>query len=70
MLTKSWPNSSNIASASYDKETKVLTITFVRGAVYEYYEVPHDTWKQFKYVISPGKYFDAHIKKAFEYNKV
>lgn len=42
-------------AAGYAADTDVLTVKFRDGAVYEYYDVPQNVWRNFQRVKSPGK---------------
>ena len=39
--------SDNVRAAGYDEASKVMTIQFDNGALYEYYGVPTDLWTSF-----------------------
>ena len=39
--------SDNVRAAGYDETSKVMTVQFDNGAVYEYYGVPTDLWISF-----------------------
>jgi hypothetical protein len=41
--------------AGYSRETQTLRIKFREGAVYEYYDVPPNVWRNFQRVKSPGR---------------
>lgn len=55
-------NSSAISSVSYDKETHTLRIQFVRGAEYDYPDVPEIEFHKLISAPSVGKYFNTTIK--------
>ena len=40
-------SSDNVNAAGYDVSSKVMTVQFNGGAVYEYYEVPLNLWEDF-----------------------
>ena len=61
--------SSNIKKTEYDTETKNLLVTFNNGAIYEYQEVPHQLYTQFRMSESQGKFFSGTIAKTFKYKK-
>jgi hypothetical protein len=42
-------------AAGYSRETETLRIKFRDGAVYEYYDVPPNVWRNFQRVKSPGR---------------
>jgi len=60
-------DSSNLKSGEYDTVTKKLKITFNNGAVYEYDEVPHETFSEMNISESQGKYFNQNISRKFNY---
>lgn len=66
METKQF-NSSQIKEGKYDKENKVLTITFNTGKEYEYHQVPLEKWQGLCEAESAGKYFNANIKFQHKY---
>jgi hypothetical protein len=64
------PRSSNISSASYDDETKVLTVEFNGGAEYEYSGVMPETFEAFRNSSSAGSFFHTHIKANYVARRV
>lgn len=42
-------------AAGYSKDTQTLRIKFRDGAVYEYYDVPPNVWRNFRRWVSPGR---------------
>jgi hypothetical protein len=62
--------SSNLKLASYNTSTKVLTITFNNGSIYEYYDVPWVIFTKFRMGDSQGKYFNVNISKNYKYKKL
>jgi hypothetical protein len=67
--TTNFPGSSNLASASYDPETQVLTIEFRSGGVYEYTSVPPEMYQGLQRAPSAGKYWNHH-KDSYNYQEV
>ena len=63
-------NSSTLHQMVYDEETKILEVTFKRGAVYRYINVPHGIVNELINAKSAGKYFNGNIAKIFKYEKV
>lgn len=63
------PESSNIAKAQYEKETKTLMIEFKNGSRYLYKNVPEDVWKSYQGTDSVGKFFYKYIREKYEYEK-
>lgn len=62
--------SSNLVRTEYDTETKKLVVEFKNGMKYEYDEVPHQVYTQFRISESQGKFFNGKISKVFKYKKL
>lgn len=62
--------SSNLESASYDTESKILSITFNNGSIYEYYDFPWEKFIKFRMTESQGKFFRAEINGKYKFKKV
>lgn len=62
--------SSNIKRTEYDTQTKNLLVEFNNGAKYNYEDVPHQLYTQFRMSESQGKFFNSKISKTFKYKKV
>jgi hypothetical protein len=62
--------SSNLKSTEYDSESKKLVVEFKNGFKYEYDDVPHNIYAQFRLSESQGKFFNTQISKTFKYKKL
>ena len=62
--------SSNLILTEYDSETKKLITQFKNGMRYEYDEVPHNIYAQFRLSESQGKFFNTQISKSYKYKKL
>jgi hypothetical protein len=62
--------SSNLILTEYDSGTKKLITQFKNGMRYEYEEVPHNIYAQFRLSESQGKFFNTQISKAYKYKKI
>ena len=62
--------SSNVAGIGYNAQTKELHVQFKSGAVYVYQDVSFEVVEAFKEAPSKGKYFNEHIKGAYEFEKI
>jgi hypothetical protein len=62
--------SSNLKKTEYDTETKKMLVEFNSGTKYEYTEVPHQVYTQFRLSESQGKFFNSKISKTYKYRKV
>lgn len=63
-------NSSEISILGYDAKAKLLEVTFRRGGVYHYFDVPQETYESFLKADSLGTYFSETIDKKYEYKKI
>ncbi len=63
-------DSSNILKTEYDTETKKMIVEFKHGLKYEYDDVPHLTYTQFRSAKSQGSFFNKEISKTFKYVKL
>jgi len=62
--------SSNIKHTEYDTETKKMLVEFNNGLKYEYSDVPHQIYTQFRMTESQGKFFSSKISRAYKYVKL
>lgn len=62
--------SSNLAGIAYEPQQQVLTVWFLNGTIYNYYDVPNAVWVSFQNADSKGKYLAANIKNRFSYERV
>jgi len=63
-------DSTTIIKSTYDTELKEMVVEFKNGTKYQYQEVPHSTYTQFRMAESQGKYFSSDIAKKFKYAKL
>lgn len=63
-------SSEAIASAGYESADRSLEIEFVGGGVYRYYEVPEAIYEQLMSADSHGRYFMAHIRDSYRYERL
>jgi hypothetical protein len=57
-------NSSTLSEVAYDEGSSTLGVRFKNGGEYEYLGVPEKIYRNLLAAPSPGKYFDANVKKA------
>jgi hypothetical protein len=62
--------SSNIVKTEYDTETKKMITEFKNGIRYEYEDVPHQKYTEFRTAQSQGTYFNKNISKVYKYKKL
>ena len=58
ILQHQFTNSSMLHSASYDTQTKELSVTFVNGREYTYVDVEESTYDELIGSASAGRYFN------------
>jgi len=63
-------NSSNLVKTEFDTSDGKLVVEFKNGMKYEFYEVPHQLYVQFRMSESQGKFFNSKISKNFKYKKI
>jgi len=61
--------SSVIRAARYDPDRQLLDITFTTGRRYLYHRVPVEEADAFRAAFSKGRYFNAHIRDAYEHTE-
>jgi len=54
---------------SYDPETRVLDVLFTTGRRYLYHAVPQAIADEFRAAFSKGRYFNAHVRDAYDYTE-
>ena len=57
-------------SIGYDEPSRTLEIEFESGAVYVYSGVSVFTYRQLLNAESKGRYFNAHIKDVFPFERL
>jgi hypothetical protein len=62
--------SSNIVAVGYDAKKKMLAIEFNGGVIYNYKDIPPQTYHKFMNAVSKGSYFHSHIRDIYKYEKV
>ncbi len=62
--------SSNIVRTQYDTITKKMIAEFKNGVKYEYDDVPHQIYTQFRMAESQGNFFNKNISKTHAYKKL
>lgn len=63
-------SSTHLSEVGYDASTKTLEIRFNNGAVYQYFAVPPEEYRQLITAGSIGKQFTLNIKKVYQYARV
>ncbi len=61
-------DSSNLESVGYSEG--VLEVEFKNGAIYRYFDVSSETFKELMNSDSLGKYFNSNIRNNYEFELV
>jgi hypothetical protein len=69
-MNRQFITSSDIHSAGYDIYAGTLEIEFNSGGIYQYFNVPVETYNNFMNAASHGKFFHAFIKNSYTWNKI
>ncbi|SPE36711.1 Imidazoleglycerol-phosphate synthase (modular protein) [Candidatus Sulfopaludibacter sp. SbA6] len=54
-----------LASLAYDQDETILQLEFRDGTVYQYFQVPRQTYQSLLQADSKGAYFNSHIRNVF-----
>ena len=60
-------NSSNIARYAYELESYVLSVEFINGGTYNYFDVPETVFEQMQAAPSKGQFLAQQIKGSYRY---
>ena len=60
-------NSKNLASVGYDLVTLTLEVEFLRGGVYQYFDVPQHEHEALMQAPSHGEYFSAYVRNTYRF---
>ena len=61
--------SSVISSYHYDPGTKVLQVKYQSGTIYNYLDVPEETYREMKSTMSKGYFLNKFIKGKFRFER-
>lgn len=69
METKQFLGSSTLTRATYDPSTRLLRLWFTSNPVnaYDYPGVPEHIWRGLVTALSPGTYYNDHIRDRYGY---
>ena len=62
--------SSVIQRFAYDRDTRILMITFVSGLHYLYLDVPETVYEGLKQAQSKGRYFNRYIRERYQFERL
>jgi len=61
------PESSNIARFAYDPVANTLVVEFLKGGIYNYFDVPEVVFEQMKTAPSKGQFLAQSVKGVYRY---
>ncbi len=62
--------STELRSIAYDENTLTLEVEFRRRGTYQYFGVTNDVYLNLMSAPSKGRYFNASIRDAYDYQRV
>lgn len=62
--------STSLRAAGYHSQGSLLELEFRNGAIYQYFGVPAQTYRELLSAESKGGYFNHHIRNRFAYTQV
>jgi KTSC domain len=62
--------STMLASVGYDATTWTLEAEFTNGGIYRYFDVPPEVHEGLMAAESHGRYFNAHIRGCYPYDRL
>lgn len=62
--------SSNVVAIGYDQPTATLEVEFLKGAVYQYYGVPEQMYKEIMSAPSKGRFLNTYIRDSYPFSRV
>lgn len=63
-------DSRSVASVGYDRSSRTLEVEFTNGTVYRYFEVPVAVRDALLSADSIGRYFNAHVRDHYRYERL
>lgn len=63
-------SSSNIAAIGYDEGSMTLTVEFLSGTLYQYFDVSSQVYQELMAAGSVGTYFSQNIRNNYRYTKL
>lgn len=63
-------SSSTISRVGYDASSMTMTIEFMNGGIYEYYDIPQSLVQDLLAAPSPGQFLAQNVKGQYRYARV
>lgn len=62
-------SSTSVESVGYDEGSQTLEVEFKNGSVYQYFDVPEQTFEALRDSDSVGAYLASNIKGSYRYSR-
>lgn len=62
--------STNLESAAYNPENKIMRVIFNTGGIYQYYDVPLGVYNGLVNAPSVGRYFFENVRDVYNYEQI
>jgi hypothetical protein len=62
--------STAISNIEYDRRAERLTVTFVTGRIYEYFDVPAEVAASFRSAFLKGTFFNGYIRDRYDFREL
>ena len=69
-MSKIEVKSTSLKSIEYFLEIQMLEVEFVKGSVYDYFDVPQEIYDALINAESVGSFFSKNISKSYVYKKM
>lgn len=69
-MDRQFVQSSDIAEIGYDSNSMVLEILFIKGGLYQYFDVPEAVYLELMSCDSKGRFLNANIKNNYRYTRL
>lgn len=63
-------DSTSITAIGYDEDSQTLQVEFVRGASYQYFDVPLQIFEGMREASSAGQYLNQQLRGIYRYSRV
>ena len=62
--------SSNGAEVGYEPNAMILEVAFLKGSVYQYFDVPEVLFQEMLHSESVGRFLNSQIKDSYRYARL
>ena len=69
-MNRDFVSSTDVASIGYDPVSRTLEVEFRSGGLYDYLDVPENSFHQLMNAPSKGRFLNDHVKPRFRFRKL